>query len=125
MYNTGRLFHLAEYEFENLVETSGCNILSIGNLGDFDKLKEALAYICARDSQYATVGLLQFGYYQHKTLPRFREVFDGFIMLEKTVKGGHGNRDCVLVLLDLHKLRECDLPTGDLGPVTYDEEDDE
>ena len=122
MYNNGKLFHLAEYEFENLIQTSGCNILSIGGLGYFDKLKEALAYICARDSEYATVGLLQFGYFQQKTLPRFREVFNDFIMLEKTVKGGHGNRDCVLVLLDLHKLRELDLPTGDLKE---EEEDDE
>jgi hypothetical protein len=120
VYNKGQIFHLAGYEFENLIDTSGCNILSIGNLGDFDKLKEALAYICARDSEYAMVGLLQFGYYQRGSLPRFREVFDGFIMLEMTVKGGHGNDDCVLVLLDLHKLRELDLPTGDLD----DEEDD-
>ena len=123
MYNDDYLFTLAGYEFRNLISTSGCNILTVGNLGNFNKLKEAFVHILKRDEDYAQVGLLQFGASQTYFIPRFKEVFGDFIRYEQKVPGGHGNGDCTLFLIDLKTLRSLDLP--DTISENVDEEEDE
>lgn len=124
-------------EVHNAIKTLGCNILlwdgvgqiswqSNQNLDSAKKYlenvkKDLIKKVLSKDGDYGQVAILNFGHRAFFTGLEevLREVFT--VMFVSEIKGGHGNKPCTLVILDLSKLRE----EAGIVPVDPDGEDDD
>lgn len=125
----------------NGIKTVGCNVLlleGVGNIrwqtGDVPQRitkylesfkKKLIGKVLAKDGDYGQVAIMNFGSttFTASIEAGLREVFT--VMFVSKIKGGHGNSNCTLVILDLSKLREeagIDEPED---PEHGDEDDEE
>jgi hypothetical protein len=109
-------------DVHNAIKTLGCNILLCEGVGavrwhagdDQKKVdsfwqrfkKDLINKVLAKDGDYGQVAVMNFGNttFTEKTEKCLREIFP--VLLVSPIKGGHGNKDCTLVILDLSRLRE-------------------
>ena len=134
-----------DIDVHNAIKTLGCNILLWSGVGNIawesnrvpakakkyleEVKKQLINKVLAKDGDYGQVAILNFG---HTTFfdgleEVMREVFT--VMFVSKIKGGHGNSDCTLVVLDLSKLREeagieVNYPDEDEEEPEEDDEDD-
>lgn len=129
-------------DVHNAIKTLGCNILLWEGVGQIawrtnktpskaknfleNVKKELIKKVLAKDGDYGQVAILNFGHgtFFNGLEIALREVFT--VMFVSEIKGGHGNRPCTLVILDLSKLREeAGIDTDECEIEEEEEEEDE
>lgn len=129
-----------DIDVHNAIKTLGCNILlweGVGNIAwESNRVparakkyleevkKQLINKVLAKDGDYGQVAIMNFGHgsFFDGLEEVMREVFT--VMFVSKIKGGHGNGDCTLVILDLSKLRE-DAGIDEPEDPEHGEEDDE
>jgi hypothetical protein len=118
----GKLYSENEFQFQNLIDTAGCNVLAakgtttLINYGMIEDFKKALAkYLWIENGQdWAQVLLLQFSRMPRKSSnSKIKEVIeeisfalDAPVIFACDLPGGHGNKDTHLVLFNIQKFKD-------------------